>query len=149
MKQDTRIRLAKDLFLYTNQTNVEIGESVGVSTRTVANWIDKYEWKALKTARNVSIHNIQAASYRVAEKYMLQLESKVASDAPLDNGDIDSLSKLSRALKNISGDENLSMYIAAFSKFLVWLKSENLDIAKSISPYMNEFQRLKAEELSS
>jgi uncharacterized protein YjcR len=140
--------LAQELFLKTDQTRQEIADAVGISIRTLHSWIDKYAWEDMKAAKAASVHNIQNISFRIAEKFMKQMEEKLSAGAKLDNGDIDSINKLSRALKNISGDESLSMYISVFSKFLSWLKDRDLETAKQVSPFMQEFQLIKAEELS-
>lgn len=103
-------KLAEDLYIKGKKTNKEISELVGVTEKTIGEWVDKFKWKDRRTAAlsstNNGIINLKALVDLYAQK-LIDLENN-------DEGDIkerarltDALSKANKTLESFEKDNKI------------------------------------------
>jgi transposase len=148
MAKEAQRKTAEQLYLGGFvKTRKELAERVGVAEATVRSWIERGNWEQRRQATQVSKENIEALSYQIAETYQRQLKRKVENEEQITDGDINSLHKLSSALKNIAGQGSFRDITQMVSDFMEWLKHRDLALAQQLLPYVDEYLVERAEEL--
>lgn len=131
--------LAREYYFHTDLNQAEICEKVGIAERTLSNWISQSGWKEEKEQGIVTIANIRHLAYRVASKYMKNLEAKIEKNEEVNTEDIKDLSQIATAMEKINDRDNRSNYIVCFQSFTKWLMQNQPDQAKKINDYMDTF----------
>jgi len=125
MAKDRERRTAKILYVDQNLTAKETSERVGVTEKTVGDWVEKGNWKALRDAKNASpakrINNIKQIISNLSDEW-LELDRQVKK-LEGEGGDLkeiaetrsrikgidDAVSKWNKTLENIEKDSNVSL----------------------------------------
>lgn len=125
MAKDRERRTAQILYVDHNLTAKEVAERVGVSEKTIGDWVDKHNWKALRDAKNSSpakrINNIKQIISTMSDEWLSvdrevkKLEAtggdpKVIAELRTRIKSIDdAVSKWNKTLENIEKDSNVSL----------------------------------------
>lgn len=122
-----------------NFTNVELAEKVGVTPKTVGNWIK--DWKELKAAKTATKDEIIA-------RYLRQINSilKLADDEERTTTDAeaDKISKLNKAMEAIDKEIGLSIFIQVFQEYNSFLLPLDAPLARNNNKFQDKFLQLKA-----
>lgn len=125
MAKDRERRTAKLLYVDQNMTAKDVAERVGVSEKTVGDWVEKYHWKSERDAKNASpakrISNIKQIISNLSDEWLLV--DREIKNLERNNGDSvainekrgriksigDEVSKWNKTLENIEKDANVSL----------------------------------------
>ena len=113
----------------------DIAEKVGVSERTIQNWIKQNGWVAVASAKSISREEI-------VSKLLNQIHDKVASGS----WSPDQIVKAANAVKALDKENGITTIIDVFTQFSHWLEekiktSPNLNISdlKTFQSLMDEY----------
>lgn len=125
MAKDRERRTAQILYVDQNLTAKDVADRVGVSEKTIGDWVEKYQWKALRDAKNNSpakrINNIKQIISNMSDEWLecdrevKKLEREggdpklIAETRTRIKGIDDAVSKWNKTLENIEKDANVSL----------------------------------------
>jgi len=128
IKKKNEWRTARSLYIEQGKTAKEIAELLGVTPKTVGNWINDYHWKKERDARMASpanrIENIQNIIGNLSEE-RLELDRKVKEAEKAEDTD-----EVNRLYKRISAIDD------AVSKWNKTLTTIDKDSKVSLSTYL-------------
>lgn len=103
-------KLAEDLYIKGKKTNKEIAELVGVSEKTIGDWVEKFKWKDRRNAQlastNNGITNLKALVDLYAQK-LIDLENNEEGDIKERARLTDALSKANKTLESFEKDNKI------------------------------------------
>ena len=103
-------KLAEDLYIKGKKTNKEISALVGVSEKTIGDWVEKFKWKerrnALLSSTNNGIQNLKSLVDLYAQK-LIDLENNPDQDIKEIARLTDALSKANKALESFEKDNKI------------------------------------------
>jgi DNA-binding XRE family transcriptional regulator len=118
---DTKKKLAKDLYVLGNQTQKSIAATIGVTEKTLGKWIEGNEhepsWKELRDLQSITKKQLLADSY--AQLAAVNLAIKANGNVPTKE-QYDAKSILGKEIDRLS-DSPLAVYTDVFSDFVDWL----------------------------
>lgn len=116
-QNDTKKRLAQELYVLGNQTQKSIAETIGVTEKTLGNWIKDNEWDGLKDLQSITKKQLLADSY--AQLAAVNLAIKANGNVP-GKEHYDAKSILGKEIDRLS-DSPLAVYTDVFSEFIDYL----------------------------
>lgn len=144
MAKERERRTARILYVENNMTAKDVASRVGVTEKTVGDWVEKGNWKAERDAKNASpskrINNIkQIISDLSEERLMLDREIKKLENNKADQEEIsklrarisgidDAVSKWNKTLENVEKEAKIQL-------------STYLQVMESIFQGMQKFDR--------
>ncbi len=144
MNKSQKKQLAKELYLNTSRTLKEIASMVGVSEPTIIRWKREGNWQTLKQAWANTIDKELPRLYQQLKAFNVYIETKPEGCGSAK--DYDALNKLKSIIKAF--DKNsLSSEIQTITNFINYLKSIDLDMAKTIIPYADAYLKDQAAKL--
>lgn len=153
MAKDRERSTAKILYVDQNLTAKTVAERVGVSEKTVGDWIEKYNWKALRDAKNASpvnrINNIKQIISNLSDEWLdIDREIKKLESTGTDYKEVtekrarlkgisDEVSKWNKTLENIEKDSNVSLatYIYVMEDMFDSLAQFDRDLYIKLVPF--------------
>ncbi|WP_026473955.1 helix-turn-helix domain-containing protein [Alkaliflexus imshenetskii] len=130
---------AQQLYTRENLTQKEIAERVGVSAVTINKWVKKERWEEMKVSITLTKEEQLKNLYRqIAElnKSILEREDGKRFATP---SEADSIGKLANAIEKMETDVGVSDLVESFRVFTNWLRTFNLEMAKTLVPLMDSF----------
>ncbi|PTN08049.1 hypothetical protein C8N47_11189 [Mangrovibacterium marinum] len=146
MAKDRERQTAKLYYVDHNLTAKEVSERVGVTEKTIGNWVEKYHWKAERDAKNASpakrTANIKQIISNLSDEWLeldrevKELETgkgnpeEIAKLRTRIKGIDDAVSKWNKTLENIEKDSQvpLSTYIYVMEDIFQGLLKYNRDL---------------------
>lgn len=123
-EQEKRIQQAKELYLYTQKTQAEIGRLLGVSHATVGVWKNRFKWhKEKEQAENVA-YKLQKIYCNLVDKIEKLTTPNEDEDSP--EWDFDALSKAVSALEKFEQKRNASGHIEKVGLLLARYLTEQM-----------------------
>ncbi len=136
---------ARDLFVNSGISLKECAAITKVSELHVGKWAKEDEWQLQRTAQQVTAEKIIYGWYanlqRINEEILKQGGIATSPQA-------DQISKITDSILKLSKKNNLSMYHTVLKEFLSDLIAIDNDAAKTFGPYMLDFMKRKAAQLS-
>ncbi|PKP09864.1 MAG: DDE transposase family protein [Bacteroidetes bacterium HGW-Bacteroidetes-4] len=132
---------AKLLFLKENLTQKEIAERVGVTEKTISNWVNdkKENWEMLKSSVIVT----KSEELRRIYMQINELNTFIATREPgqrfANSKEADSLNKLAATVRALETDVAIADVIEVFKRFTEWLRAVDLDKAKDVIRLEDDF----------
>lgn len=118
----------------------ELAERVGVSAQTINKWIHSEDWEALRSSVLLTKEAELRRLYRRFTFLNDLIEERETSEKkPVSNAEADSLVKISAAIKNLETDVSASESMEVLKNFINSVRSHNLDLAKQITRYADQF----------
>lgn len=135
----------QDLFVNTNLTLKDIAAMINVSAAKVGQWAKADNWELQRTAKQNTAEKIINGWYA----QLAAINKEVAENGGMPNGlQSDSMCKITGNIEKLSKKQNLSMYHTVLKEFLNDLMTIDTDAAKKFGPYMLDFMKNKATQLS-
>lgn len=136
MAKNTKKDLARSLFITGDYTQKVIADRVGVTEKTMSQWVNAGNWevqrKSLLTSKKEQLTFLY--SQLDAIKKELQEQERAANSK-----EADSILKLTAAIKNLETESGVGEIIEVFTRFSKWLSKENLKLAQELINYMDGF----------
>lgn len=128
--------------LYVNEriTLKEIAERVGVTEKTAGKWAELDNWdklrKSLLTTRQTQLvhwyNQLEAINECIAERNGIPT-----------NAEADTMSKITSNIQRLEVETNIGEYVEVARKVITFIQSVNLDDAKLLKNYFDEFINAK------
>lgn len=134
MAKDRERRTAHILYVEQKKTAKEVAELVGVSEKTLSDWVTKFNWKAERDARNTSptqrINNIESIITGLAEE-RIELSRRLPISEKAGNRDeVDEIRR------------NISKLDDAVSKWNKTLRDINKEAKIPLATYLEVMQSI-------
>ncbi len=147
--------------LYLNGwSHKQIANLVDMSPDTVARWSSKYGWKNKKNEKGLleqtsrerilslidyQLKIIEKITHINSQKLAGKLDVSQLQSILISKGDIDALTKLASTIKG--KEMSWDNMVKITKEILDFIESENLTLAKRISPFLREWLNHKRENL--
>lgn len=130
---------AQLLFTHENLTQKEIAERVGTSVQSINKWAQDGKWDELKASITITKEEQLKNLYRQLAELNRGISEKEDGKRYASTAEADTISKLANAIEKMETDVGLADIIAAFRKFLEWMRPFNLAEAKHLTPLFDSF----------
>lgn len=137
---------AFDLFCNSDLNQKEISGIVHVSQQQISKWVTGENWDLHKTARRVTTEQLILDYYQQLAAINKEIKDK-QSNIPT-AGQTDMMNKIKDNISGLQKKYNLSAYHSVLKEFTEWIVKVNASDAKVFGPYMLDFLRHKAMQLS-
>lgn len=140
LKKQQQNEFAKILFVEQNLSQKEIAERVGVTEKTVGNWVKNGDWEKLKKSLLVTKKTQIARLYDQLE----WLNNEIATrDREIGNvatsKEADTIAKITRAINTLETETSIGEIIEVATSFIDFVRSIDLDKAKEITGFFDLF----------
>lgn len=132
MTRGQKQEYAKILFLKESLKQKEIAERVGVTEKTIGNWLKKGDWQRLKTSLVITKEAELRRIYIQINELNTHIEDKEDGNKFANNKEADTLSKLAATAKALETDASLSEVMEVFRGFLNYMRGINLEKTQDI-----------------
>lgn len=145
LTQKTKKEYAQMLFTRENLSQAEIAEKVGVSRVTISRWAKDGHWDELKVSITITRDEQLKLLYRQLAELNRTISERNTEEGPryATAAEADTITKLSKAIKKLETDVRLDDIISAFSQFLTWMRSFDIEETKRIAPFFDAFVKSK------
>lgn len=127
--------LAQELFISGVHTRKSISELVGVTEKTLRNWIEAGDWEKLKNLHGVTRSQLLQDSYA----QLKAVNEKIASIGGVPTKELyDAKSIIGKEIERLS-DHSMAVYIECFSEFTGWLLRNHPKESRVFGNMMLEF----------
>ena len=136
---------SRDLFVNSGLSLKDIAAIVKVNPRNISTWAKEDNWDVQKTARQVTAEKLISGWYGMISKIN---EEVAKGDGIPTTQQADQISKITDSIQKLSKKQNLSMYYSVLKEFLHDLITTDGEAGKQFGPYMLDFMKRKANQLS-
>jgi uncharacterized protein YjcR len=146
---------ARMLFVNERITYKEIATRVGVGEKTISRWAKDDNWdklrKSLLTTRQSQLvhwyNQLDAINEDIMERPLLLVKGKEVENPNKKgiptNGEADTMSKITSNIQRLEVETNIGEYIEVGRKVLTFVQDINLEDAKLLKNYFDEFINAK------
>jgi transposase-like protein len=138
MKQNPKAT-AYNLYFQTNLTQAQIAERVGVSTRTLYDWMKQGNWKTLKANSRLMPAQIVDDIYNHISHLNWKIKTRDFEDRYPSKEEAETLRKLISTIPKIKLNVSKGESAQAMINFVSWLQTRNNDAAIFISDFIDEY----------
>lgn len=156
MAKDNQRLTAQTLYIDNCLSAKDIAQKLGVTEKTVGNWVEKGNWKAIRLSKQSS-HETMLSRYNELMsllldkrlKYEKQQTPKSEEQQAEYRGVLDEMSKLAVLIDKIQVDGKLSLrtHILVLEKFMAALHQQHPKAFMELIDFQKEYFTLLAEEL--
>lgn len=136
MKRESKIEIARLLFLTTEKNQKEIASVVGWTEKQMTEAKQKYKWDAMRDNKGFSKQQIISLLHDQALRI---IETAKESEGILNARQIDSIAKICASVQRLEARASIETYIEVFSEFNKWLVGYNIEFAKKNNEYQDRF----------
>lgn len=130
---------AKSLYVHQRLTQKETAEKVGVSAKTLNQWVNKEHWDTLRVSLVLTKEEQLRNIYAQINELTTHIQSKAEGFRFANTAEADTISKLSKAAKDLETETGVAEIIETFKLFTNWLKAFDLPKAQEILKLQDEF----------
>jgi len=134
---------AKLIYTKEGLNGKETARKVGVSAKTMSEWVNKGKWDDLKASLIISKDQQLRRLYAQINELNNAIEDRELGKRFADNHESDTLVKLTSAIKKLEDESGLSGIIEAFSGFMHWLRLIDLPKAQEFLKYQDDYIKTK------
>jgi hypothetical protein len=133
--------LAKILFTREHLDQKIVAVKVGVSERTMSDWVNKFNWKDLRRRLLVSKEDVLANLYEQMEEVNEFIRSKEKGKRYADTRESDILVKLTASIRNMETELAIADIVGSGTRFLKFAQTSGmpLEMVKEFAEYWNAF----------
>ena len=118
MNRDEQKQLAQALYIAGNNHQKDIAKQVGITPKTLRNWIDKHNWEDLKTAKSITRKELLTAALNQLKALNKEIEE---NHNGIPNKQLSDAKGVIIKEINALSDQPLYKYVESFEDYLVWL----------------------------
>lgn len=130
---------AKTIYLNEHLTQKEIAEKVGVSAKTVSNWVAAEKWEALKTSLTITREEQLANLYRQIAAINNAIAAREEKQRFANSREADIINKLATAINKMETETGLADVMEVCKKILKWLRPVDQARTKELSYIFDSF----------
>lgn len=140
MNRDEQKQLAQALYIAGNNYHKDIAKQVGITPKTLRNWIDKNNWEDLKTAKSITRKELLTAALNQLKALNKEIEE---NHNGIPNKQLSDAKGVLIKEINALSDQPLYKYVESFEDYLVWLNSNHpVQVKKTAELTMQFLQEL-------
>ena len=148
MMKQNEMAQAERLFFQTNLSKSEIAEFLGVTRRTVHNWVNDNDWGRLKKSGEHMPAFLAENCYFVMAKLQYQILSETSAEKPINISQVNMLSKMASTIKRLNDSNSLNETIQMCAHLLDHIHEQNPVIAKVLQPHIDSYIKTKVKTAS-
>jgi len=141
LKKAQEREYARVLFISENLSQKEIAARVGVTEKTVGNWIEQGDWKKLKRSLLTTRQNQLSLLYDQLD--WLNLEISIRDSKAASPREADIIIKLTGAIKNLEIETSVGETVEVARSFIEFVRPHDLELAKKITSYFDLYIQSK------
>jgi transcriptional regulator with XRE-family HTH domain len=130
---------AKTLYVHQRLTQKETAEKVGVSAKSVNQWVNKEHWDTLRVSLVISKEEQLRNIYAQINELTTHIQSKAEGSRFANTAEADTISKLSKAAKDLETETGVAEIIGVFKIFTDWVKSFDIQKAQEVLKLQDDF----------
>ncbi len=130
---------AKTLYVHERLNQKETAEKVGVSAKTMNQWVNQENWDTLRVSIIITKEQQLHRLYAQINEINTAIESKPEGSRYASSKEADILIKLTAAAKDLETQTGMSEIIEVFKKFNNWLKTFDLLKAQELVKIQDGF----------
>jgi len=142
LKKAQEREYARVLFIAENLSQKVIAERVGVTEKTLGNWIEKGDWKKLKRSMLTTRQNQLVLLYDQLDWLNLEISVRDFKSATIKEADI--IIKLTAAIKNLEIEISLGETIEVARGFIGFLGQHDNELSKKVTTFFDLYIQTKA-----
>ena len=142
LKKAQEREYARVLFIAENLSQKVIAERVGVTEKTLGNWIEKGDWKKLKRSMLTTRQNQLVLLYDQLDWLNLEISVRDFKSATIKEADI--IIKLTAAIKNLEIETSLGETIEVARGFIGFLGQHDNELSKKVTTFFDLYIQTKA-----
>lgn len=131
---------AKELFLNSNISIVDIANTMGVQRQTVSKWSKQEKWEDLKRSMTITRSHLLAQAY--AQLDAINREIKTEHNNVPTKALSDAIAVVMKQIETLA-DKPLHQYVEVCMEFVSWLTTSHPADVQAISEKVNEFIEMK------
>jgi transposase len=140
--KDREKALAQDLFILTDKTQKEIASAVGVSEKTMSNWVEAGNWGTLRAGRLSTNSTVVSNLKEVLKQRSEQMLDEIRTGGTTKFGD--ELSKISKVIEQLEGEMGIGTYIQVLQEFMGFVGNKDHKFRGQLAEYQAKFLNQKA-----
>lgn len=130
---------AKTLYVHQRLSQKETAEKVGVSTKSLNQWVNKEHWDTLRVSLVLTKEEQLRNIYAQLNELTGFIQTKEEGKRYANSAEADTISKLSKAAKDLETETGISEIIETFKLFTNWLKGFDLPKAQELTRLQDDF----------
>lgn len=127
---------ARILYVSERLTQKDIAERTGVTEKTITKWIANENWDKLRKSLLTTRQSQLVHWYNQLEAINIAIEER--GNIPT-NSEADTMSKITSNIQKLEVEISLGEYVQVTKKLLEFIQTVDLDAAKMLTKYADEF----------
>ena len=120
-------------------TQKEVAKKVGVSERTMSNWVNKERWDTLRQSIIVTKAEQLSRIYMQIDELNTAIFEREKGKRFATSGQADTLNKLAAAANKLETEASIADVIEVSKRFLNWLRQNEFEKAQELSNLFDAF----------
>ncbi|WP_099155979.1 hypothetical protein [Flavilitoribacter nigricans] len=141
---------ARELYVDTDLSQGEIAGIVGVSPKTMSNWVndDNQAWKRTKSAKSITKDKVIASWYRQLDELNKSIANREVDKRYPTPAETDQMVKIAASIDKLERSYNFAMYHQAIDELTDFLTMRDQQAAAIVSKYALDFLKAKSRKLN-
>lgn len=141
LKKAQEREYARVIFLSENISQRDLAERVGVTEKTMGNWIEQGGWRKLKRSMLTTRQNQLNLLYDQLD--WLNLEISIRDIKVATPREADVIIKLTSAIQKLEIETSLGETVEVARSFIEFLRGLDLELAKTVTGYFDTYIQTK------
>lgn len=141
---------AEQLFIQTDLSQKEIAAMVGVSQKTMSDWVnaDNGAWKVSKTAKSITKDKVIASWYQQLDALNSQIAKREEANRYPTPSETDQMVKIAAAIDKLERSYNFAMYHQVVDELADFLARRDQEAAAILAKWSLDFLKHKTRSLN-
>ena len=139
MKISEKKEWAKLLYTREHITQKEAASKVGVSEKTMSNWVRKESWDKLRQSIIVTTAEQLSRLYCQLDELNYSILAKDPGSRYANSTQADTLNKLASAARKLETEASIADIIEVSKRVIIWLRQTDFEKAKELCNYFDAF----------
>lgn len=145
-QRESKKEFAKSLFLKNIYTQEELSNIIGVSRRTLGNWIKCGNWEKLRSSCTITPDSLITQLSKQLNDINSNIASREEGNRFATAKEADAMLKIATTIKKLQKEIGITEIVAVFMQFAGWLHMRGeKDTAKDILRLMDCYIKEKSE----
>jgi transposase-like protein len=136
---DQKKAWAQQLYCEDKETQKSIAIKVGISEKTLCQWIEKYNWDRLKKSLLISKQEILTSYYDQLQELKEFVANKTEGSRYADSKEADIMVKITTAIKNLEEETCMADVFEIGKRLINFIQKIDFEKAKEILSYYDLF----------
>lgn len=139
-QRNSKKEFAKSLYIYSQQTQEEISEIIGISRQSLSKWVKNGHWDELRAAITITPENIIVNLTKQLNEINQSITERPKGERFATTKEADAILKISNTIKNLRQKLGISEVVSVGMRFLSWMKEVGeYEKGKEFSNLFNHF----------